>query len=221
LGIVAISAHLDDAALSASASLTGRDATVLTVFAGMPPPEVELSFWDAHTGAANSKDRQIERLAEDAEVMRLMSAQGRYLDELDSQYRPSGEPPDLDRVAGAIARYFNGDSTEAWIPAAIGGHPDHIFARDAALRAALIAGLPEVVLYADYPYVLSFGVPSWLSRRPAEVSLTPGQRETKTKIISAYRSQSPALGLGDADLAASPAKLNTELFWRIAPESAT
>lgn len=221
MGIVAISAHLDDAALSASASLAGRDATVLTVFAGMPPPEVELSFWDAYTGATNSKDRQIERLAEDAEVMRLMSAQGRYLDELDSQYRPSAEPPDLDRVAGAIAGYFNGDSTEAWIPAAIGGHPDHIFARDAALRAALIAGLPEIVLYADYPYVLSFGLPSWMAGRPAEISLTPGQRETKTKIISAYRSQSPALGLGDADLAASPAKLNTELFWRITPESAT
>jgi LmbE family N-acetylglucosaminyl deacetylase len=219
LGIVAISAHLDDAALSASASLAGRDATVLTIFAGLPPPELELASWDELTGATNSARRQSERLAEDAEAMRLLSTTGRYLDELDSQYRPSGEPPDLHRIAGAIAGYFTRDSTEAWIPAAIGGHPDHVLARDAALRAALIAGLPEIVLYADYPYVLSFGLPSWMTGRPAEVSLTPGQRETKTRIIGAYRSQSPALGLSEADLAADPAKLDVELFWRVAPES--
>jgi LmbE family N-acetylglucosaminyl deacetylase len=216
LGIVAISAHLDDAALSASASLAGRDATVVTVFAAMPPPEVELSSWDAHTGATSSKDRQTERLAEDAEAMRLLSAQGRYLDELDRQYRRSGERPGLDRIARSIAGYFTGDSIEAWIPAALGGHPDHAIARDAALQAAAIAGLPEIVLYADYPYVLSFGLPSWLTSRPTEISLTSSQRETKVKIIRAYRSQSLALGLSDADLAASPAKLNTELFWRVA-----
>ncbi len=97
MGIVAISAHLDDAALSASASLAGRDATVLTVFAGMPPPEVELASWDELTGATSSARRQAERLAEDAEAMRLLSASGRYLDVLDSQYRVPGRAPDLDR----------------------------------------------------------------------------------------------------------------------------
>ncbi len=216
MGIVAISAHLDDAALSASASLAGRDATVLTVFAGMPPPEVELSSWDAHTGATNSRDRQAERLGEDAEAMRLLSARGCYLDELDRQYRRSGDRPDLDRIARSIAGYFTGASIEAWIPAALGGHPDHAIARDAALRAALMAGLPEVVLYADFPYVLTFGLPSWMTNRPTEISLTSGQRQTKIKVIRAYRSQSRALGLGDSDLAASPGKLDTEIFWRVA-----
>jgi len=219
LRIVAISTHLDDAALSASASLAGRDATVLTVFAGLPPPEIELASWDRHTGATNSADRQIERLTEDAQVMRLLSAQGRYLDELDSQYRPSGQPPDVGRIAESIAGYFDGDSAQAWIPAAIGGHPDHVLARDAALRAAVIAGLPEIVLYADYPYVLNFGLPSWLTSRPAEVRLTAEQRETKTSIICAYRSQRLALALSEADLAANPAKLNTELFWRVDPQA--
>jgi LmbE family N-acetylglucosaminyl deacetylase len=217
LGIVTISAHLDDAALSASASLAGQDATVLTVFAGMPPPEVELASWDELTGATNSARRQAERLAEDAEAMRLLSARGRYLDALDSQYRPSGRTPDLDQIAESIAGYFGGDSTQAWIPAAIGGHPDHVLARDSALRAAMIAGLPDIVLYADFPYVLSFGLPSWMTRRPDEIGLTHRQRETKSKIINAYRSQAPALGLAQADLAANPAKLNTEFFWRVAP----
>jgi LmbE family N-acetylglucosaminyl deacetylase len=222
LGIVAISAHLDDAALSASASLAGVDATVLTVFAGMPPAEIGLASWDAHTGATNSADRQTERLAEDAEAMRILSARGRYLDELDSQYRPPGQVPDLERVAQSIAGYFGGvggEETEAWIPAALGGHPDHALARDAALRAAVIAGLPGVVLYADYPYVLSCGLPSWPAGHLAEVSLTAGQRETKTRIIRAYRSQSHALDLSDADLAANPSKLDAEYFWRVTTDS--
>ena len=219
MGIVAISAHLDDAALSASASLAGRDATVLTVFAGMPPAEIRLASWDARTGATNSAERQTERLAEDAEVMRILSARGRYLDELDSQYRSPGQAPDLERIARSIAGYFSGDSTQAWIPAALGGHPDHALARDAALRAAVIAGLPGIVLYADYPYVLSFGLPSWPAEQPTVVNLTAGQRQTKTRIVRAYGSQSLALGLSDAELAASPSKLDTEFFWRVAPDS--
>jgi LmbE family N-acetylglucosaminyl deacetylase len=221
LGIVAISAHLDDAALSASASLAGQDAIVLTVFAALPPPQVELASWDQHTGATKSADRQLERLAEDAEAMRLLSARGRYLDVLDSQYRESGPPPDIDRIAESIAGYFDQDSTQAWIPAAIGGHPDHILARAAALRAAAIAGLPEIVLYADFPYFVSFGLPPWLPEPPEQVNLTPSQRETKSKIIRAYGSQAPALSLSDTDLAANPAKLSTELFWRIAPSAVT
>lgn len=219
MGIVAISAHLDDAALSASASLAGQDATVLTVFAGMPPPEIELASWDELTGATSSARRQAERLAEDAEAMRLLSARGRYLDVLDSQYRASGRTPDLDRIAESIAGYFDGDSTQAWIPAAIGEHPDHVLARDAALRAAMMAGLTEIVLYADFPYVLSFGLPPWMATRAEEISLTHRQRAAKSRIIDAYRSQAPALGLTQAELAANPAKLNSELFWRVAPKS--
>jgi LmbE family N-acetylglucosaminyl deacetylase len=216
---VAISAHLDDAALSASASLAGQDATVLTVFAGMPPPEIVLASWDELTGAANSARRQIERLAEDAEAMRLLSARGRYLDALDSQYRASGPAPDVDRIAESIAAHFDGASTQAWIPAAIGAHPDHVLARDAALKAAMLAGLTEIVLYADFPYVLAFGLPPWMKKRPDEISLSHEQRAAKSKIINAYCSQAPALGLGQAELAANPAKLTTELFWRVSPDS--
>jgi LmbE family N-acetylglucosaminyl deacetylase len=221
LRIVAISAHLDDAALSASASLAGQDATVLTVFAAMPPPEIELASWDRHTGATNSADRQAERLAEDAEAMRLLSAQGRYLDELDSQYRIDGQEPDLDRIAASIAVYFEGDGAQAWIPAAIGDHGDHALAREAALRAVRIAGLPEIVLYAAFPYILNFGLPQSMTGPKEVVNLTAEQRDLKLKIINAYRTQRAALALAEADLAANPAKLNTEYFWRVDPDSLT
>jgi hypothetical protein len=240
LAIVAISSHLDDAALSASASLAGAGATVLTVFAGMPPEGFGVSLWDRLTGAASSAARQAERLSEDAEVMRLLAARGCYLDEREAQFRPAGSVPDLDRLAGRMARHFAG-AGEVWLPAAIGKHADHLIARDAGLRAAALAGHQHVVLYADFPYVIRYGWPAWVSGLQAGpfldpapwlahelagtgliaepgsaevITLSPAQRATKTAIIGAYRSQAMALSLGPDDLASNPAKLDYELFWR-------
>ncbi len=241
MAIVAISAHLDDAALSASASLSGAGATVLTVFAGMPAPGFGVSLWDQVTGATNSAERQAERLAEDAEVMRLLGARGCYLDEREAQYREARADLDLDALAGRIAAHLTG-ADEAWLPAAIGRHGDHVIAREAGLRAARLAGHRHVVLYADFPYVITYGWPAFVTGQPAStyldaepwlaheltaaglaisagtagvVSLRPAGRELKTRIIGAYRSQAAALRLRGEDLACQPEKLGYELFWRV------
>jgi LmbE family N-acetylglucosaminyl deacetylase len=241
LAIVAISAHLDDAALSASASLSGTGATILTVFAGMPPPGFELSLWDRVTGAVTSAARQAARLEEDAQVMALLGARGCYLDEREVQYRAAGPEPGLERIAEQIAGQLN-DAGEVWLPAAIGKHEDHIIAREAGLRAVRLAGLRNVVIYADYPYVITYGWPASISGRQPDpyldaepwldhelgaagiaasvstaevVTLSPAQRELKTKIINAYRSQASALSLRAEDLADRPAKLDYELYWRL------
>ncbi len=240
MAIVAISPHLDDAALSASASLSGAAATVLTVFAGMPPPGFEVSLWDRLTGAASSAVRQAERLDEDAEVMRLLGTRGCYLEEREAQFRARGADPDTGRLAERIAGYLT-SADEVWVPVAIGKHRDHIIVRDAGLRAARLAGHRAVVLYADFPYVISYGWPAWITGRPGDrylesepwlahelaaaglatpvrtaevIRLSPDQRELKTKIIKAYRSQASALNLRQEDLAAQPSKLDYELFWR-------
>jgi len=240
LTIVAISPHLDDAALSASASLSGAGATVLTVFAGMPPPGFQVSLWDRVTGADSSAARQAERLAEDGEVMRLLGARGCYLDEREAQYRETGSEPEAAQLAEKIAGYLI-DAAEVWLPAAIGRNDDHIIVRDAGLTAARLVGCDSVVLFADFPYVITYGWPASLSGKPdpyldsepwiahelaaaglpasvatAEViRLSPAQRELKTKIINAYRSQATVLRLGPGDLAAEPQKLDFELFWRL------
>ena len=241
MAIVAVSPHLDDAALSASVKLHGVNATVLTVFAGMPPPGLTVSLWDRVTGASSSAERLAERLAEDAAVMSLLSAHGSYLDEREEQYRQAEPPPDVGRLAGRIAEHLAG-ADDVWLPAAIGRHPDHVLARDAGLRAAAATGHGDVMLYADFPYVISYGWPSWVSGhradpylnseiwlaeqfaaagldapvRSAEVMrLTSAQRAAKVEIIAAYRTQASALGLTTAALARDPAKLDYELCWRL------
>jgi len=238
---VAVSPHLDDAALSASVNLHGVGATVLTVFAGMPPPGLTASLWDRFTGASTSAQRQAERLAEDKAVMSLLSARGSYLDEREVQYRQAEPAPDLDRLAGRIAEHLTG-ADEVWLPAAIGGNPDHVLARDAGLRAAAATGHRDVMLYADFPYVIAYGWPAWVSGQPADpyldpeiwlaeqfaaagldapvrsaevITLSSAQRAAKAEIIAAYRSQASALGLTAAALTREPSKLDYELCWRI------
>jgi LmbE family N-acetylglucosaminyl deacetylase len=240
---VVVSPHLDDAAVSASAVLGSGGATVVTVFTAMPPAGWRTTWWDRLTGAASSRQRQQERYAEDAEAMRLLSAESVYLDELEALYRGNGDgPPDLERATARMAECFAG-ADELWLPAAIGGHRDHVFARDAALRAAAVAGFTVVMLYADYPYVITYGWPAaatgaerrpyldndfWLDDQllvagfdPEEmakcvgaVKLDTAQRERKARIIAAYASQARALGVAAEQLAADPSKLDYEIFWR-------
>jgi hypothetical protein len=241
LAIVAISPHLDDAALSASVRLHGVNATVLTIFAGMPAPGLSVSLWDRFTGASSSAQRQAERLAEDAVVMSLLSAHGRYLDEREIQYRHGEPAPDIDRLAGRIAEHLTG-ADEVMLPAAIGRNPDHVLARDAGLRAAAATGHRDVVLYADFPYVIAYGWPCWVSGQPADpyldseiwldaqfseagfdapvrsadvIRLSPAERARKAGIIAAYRTQASALDLTAAALARDPGKLDYELYWRL------
>jgi hypothetical protein len=236
---VAVSPHLDDAALSASVALSGSGATTVTVFTALPAPDMPASWWDRLTGGSSSVERQRERLNEDAAAMRLLSARAVHLGEAEALYR-DGDPdlgPVVERLTEELA-----DADEVWLPSAIGGHRDHAFARDAGLRAAAAAGHVDVMLYADFPYVIAYGWPAWVSGRPARVyldaafwladqldsagldagsltpvvtRLSPAQQARKAEIIAAYRSQADALRLAPRDLAADPAKLEFELAWRM------
>jgi hypothetical protein len=234
-----VSPHLDDAALSASVGIGATTATVVTVFAALPAPDMPASWWDRLTNAATARERQQDRLAEDRQAMRLLSAHGLYLDQPEALYR-NGDP-DLAGIAGQLTGLFEA-ADAVWLPAAIGGHRDHGFAREAGKRAAAAAGHAAVVLYADFPYVISYGWPAWVTGRPAEpyldptfwladqleaagldpaaltatvTRLSPQQRSVKAGIIAAYRTQAPALGLTATDLARDPAKLAYELSWRM------
>lgn len=239
-GSVIVSPHLDDAALSASAKLGEGGATVVTVFTAVPAADWPTTWWDRLTGATSSRDRQLERLAEDEAAMRLLNARRLYLDEFEELYRSA--PPDLSAATDRLAECFRG-AEEVWLPAAIGGHPDHQMTRDIGLRAAANSGRDEVELYADYPYVVSHGWPAsltgrapepfidadfWLNRQLTRAGLDPDylntelvtldreQRALKRQVIRAYQSQAPVLSLGSSDLTADPTKLDYELRWTMA-----
>ena len=137
MSIAAVSPHLDDAALSASVALGRGGATVITVFTALPPADSPVSWWDRLTGATSSVQRQRERLAEDAAALRLLSARGVHLDEPEALYRDSD--PDLDRAVERMTGLL-AQADEVWLPSAIGGHRDHMLARQAGLRAAVAAG---------------------------------------------------------------------------------
>ena len=73
----------------------------------------------------------------------------------------------------------------------------------------------------------------WLADQLVQVGLDPAalepqltrfdsaQRERKARVVAAYASQAPALGLSQTDLAASPGKLAYELHWRAASPPAS
>ena len=237
--IAVVSPHLDDAALSASAAIGRHDAAVLTVFTALPPDGVTATWWDRLTGAASSRERQLERVAEDAEAMALLGARAVHLGEPEALYRDG--PADTGRAARLMTAELAA-CDEAWLPAAIGGHADHIAARDAGLAAARATRHKYVMLYADFPYVIHYGWPSWVTGRPGSAYLDPdfwlddqlaaaglgaGRLEPavtrlsaaecarKAAAIGAYRSQAAALRLTAADIAADPAKLRYELSWRL------
>jgi len=239
-----VSPHLDDAVLSASHRLRPGAATVVTVFAGTPATSVGLTAWDAFTGATDSAARMLERYGEDDEAMRrLGGVPAVRLDYLDSQYRETPHA-DADAIATTLAEMIDGDADidAVWLPAGIGGHPDHVATRIASLRAVADFEHLVVYLYADFPYVATFGWPSWAVDGTIEPYLNGAafldaemraqgltelalQREIihaddvgvkrKRHAIEAYRSQLPGLKLHRATLDADPDLLRVEVAWRL------
>lgn len=151
--VVVVSPHLDDAVLSAWLVLTGnRPTRVISCFAGIPHPFVQGS-WDHRTGLPSAAAVAVRR-AEDVSALALAGSEAVHLDLLDEQYRGGRDAPRAELAA--LLREHLTDAHEVWLPAGLGGHVDHIAARDAALSATTSA--QRVRLYADLPYA---GQPSW------------------------------------------------------------
>ncbi|MEJ7569156.1 MAG: PIG-L family deacetylase [Gaiellaceae bacterium] len=158
---VVLSPHLDDAALSCWSVLSETKATVVNVFAGVPAPGV-VGEWDRVVGSTDGASLVAMRRREDRVALHELGCQAVYLDFLESQYR------DGDSVEDIVATIRNalGDATEIVVPAGIGGHPDHLQVRAAALRIAAASCLP-LRLYAELPYAAAFGWPAWVTGMPA------------------------------------------------------
>jgi LmbE family N-acetylglucosaminyl deacetylase len=212
--VVAVSPHLDDAALSAGNFLSTCDQPVLlTVFAGMPERYGPLTAWDALCGFAEGDDVVALRRVEDRRAAAKLGATARWLEFVDSQYRSS--PPSAADVAAAIASVVT-ESRAATIALPLGIlHDDHRLTHDACellLRNqwSLVANW---VAWSDVPYRARS--PQHVADRleslrqqgfqlsPSDFSMTDAKRAA----LKAYASQ--VAGLGEVAMrdAAQPEQL--------------
>lgn len=235
--ILLLSPHLDDAVLSCWSLLRSEfRLTVVTVFAGIPPPG-RTGRWDAVAGVPNAVALMRARRAEDAAALALAGRRGVHLPFLESQYRrlqPPLEHDRLDRLLAGIRRAVR----EVVAPAALGvQHEDHATLRDYALALAK-QGIP-VRLYADVPYCTVYGWPSWVTGQPARPHLdvdaawaigggpspllltrehavverlSPEESSAKLAAMRAYLTQFPTLDRGPIAQLSNPQVHPFELF---------
>jgi LmbE family N-acetylglucosaminyl deacetylase len=255
-----LSPHLDDAVFSAWEVLSAPGTRrVVTAFAGVPAPGFVTDLDRAH-GAADSAEWMLRRHADDRAVLALVGCDPIHLDLLEVQFRAYRN----DRIRAAISQdpvRFLGlvvdepglstdpadladlllphirDEPVIYGPAGIGRHPDH---RDLALATVRLAErVPEVWLYADSPYYLFNGLPSWVveERRPRAgeevadalsalgldpsrldqtvVRLPPDSFEQKLRAMRRYGSEFPSV---QADLARNGHSVDLmryEVAWRV------
>jgi len=223
-----LSPHWDDAVFDCWSLLTdARELQVANLFAGIPAPG-QLAIWDAITGAEDSAARAQERMDEDALALARAGRHPLNLGLLDAQYRIGAPEPGLQRLDRTLCEALGGAETgearvtaRVYVPAAIGGHADHLLVRRYG-RMLARAGIP-VTLYADLPYCVLHGWPPWVDGgeedphrnvdafwlsflgdvpelgelRAAEVErLGPEQAAQKLAAMRAYATQFPCVNYG-------------------------
>ncbi len=234
--LLAISPHLDDAALSIGAGLAeaaqgGAQVTVYTAFAGTASPPYSPAAERMHTlwGLSSDDDAPQYRRQEDIAALDHLGVDHRHGRFLDSIYRrlPDGQwltdrapgrqklainrrSTDSDRelvaeIVGEIGPIVDElDPTLIVTCAAVGEHPDHEAARDAALFVARDKNIP-IRLWEDLPYA-TFGsdvgeLPAGLRLGAPDVeAVGPEAWTRKLEAVKCYPSQLLVLHGPDKDL---------------------
>lgn len=222
--LLAVSPHLDDAILSAGATIAawveaGGQVVVCTAFAGVPPGPPSPVAAAFHADCGLGDDAISVRRHEDREVLALLGARPLHLNFLDAVYRRAGgrwlcghrramfdpalpdEPSLTADLATVLAKVIRSVRPEVvWTCAGYGQHVDHRLTRRATTRAC--AGGTRLWLWEDLPYALTDpphvprrGRPQVLERPPVEV--VARHLERKLAAVAGYRSQLPMLWPGE------------------------
>jgi LmbE family N-acetylglucosaminyl deacetylase len=233
--VAVLSPHLDDAVLSSWSVLRrGEAVRVVNVCTAIPEPGPPPP-WDRLTGARDRAERMRERLQEDREALAAAGCEAIHLGFLDHQYRAAA-PLDEQELAASIEEAAP-HASELWAPAGIGGHPDHVQVRDAAIALAERGGV-ALRLYAELPYAAKHGWPAklargrtrqalaiedwWAAFLPRGVDPSPtiqplSRREArrKARTLALYRTQLPGLGMGAVGQLMRPGKLRYEVSFAV------
>jgi len=221
--VLAVSPHLDDAALSVGALLAGlasgeAEVHVVTLFAG--PPQEPLSpvarAFHADCGLPGDSTAVEMRHHEDLAAMGVLGARGHHADLLDAVYRrrlDGGWLCDHDRamfdgmsaaedimaaVSASVERFRALVAPDLILTcAAVGGHTDHLLVRTAVMAIALRTET-EAFLWEDLPYAFGTTLPPDIG--PAlRVPAAPNDWARKQKAIACYSSQTQMLWPGQSD----------------------
>jgi LmbE family N-acetylglucosaminyl deacetylase len=215
--LLVVSPHLDDAVLSAGATIAAARAQVVvcTVFAGLPEPPLSTPAREFHAVCGLGDDAVAVRRAEDRAALALLGAEALHWDFLDGIYRRRGagwlierlgshldvatdfEPELADAIASALRELVRSLRPSAvWTCAAIGDHVDHRVVL-AASRAACAAEDVALCLWEDLPYAVGRPAPSVGAPLAAEPA-GPAGLAAKLDAIGCYGSQLGML-FGDED----------------------
>ena len=225
--VLVLSPHLDDAVLSAWCDLPG--AVVANLCTAVPPSGVVGDF-DRAKGAIDGAAFMAARREEDSVALALADVGSRIeLGFLDAQYRDRPLDPDAIRAALPPAERI-------LAPAGLGGHPDHVAAREAALATGAM-----VTLFADLAFAARVGWPSWVTgeepRRhwrpearwelflaavpgrltPRAIALDAEQLAAKERALRTYATQFEVLNGGPVNRLLNPAVLGFEVRWDVGP----
>jgi LmbE family N-acetylglucosaminyl deacetylase len=234
-----VSAHFDDAVFSAAGVLVpgGAAVTVLTVCAGAPADGV-VSEWDVLGGFTSGAAAAAVRAEEDRRANEIVGASTVRLGICDEPYQVAGFPHG-EAVAG-LAPLLEPVLDEAgtiWVPAGLGGHPDHVGTREAVL-ALVPAASGRVRFYADCPYAFAYGWDTADSDRAAThrwapalarieeylgvprahaVRLDDETMRVKLAMLACHESQLRAMLPEFPDLLDLDGRLRRELYWAAGP----
>lgn len=164
-----LSPHFDDVALSCGGTVArdtrSAQVTVVTVFAGDPPGELNQFAQFQHRRWGTSDDTVDARRAEDIEAMKALGAEPEWLDFPDAIYRgdlylsdedlfgaiKAADADTVGRVRDAVGQLLDKLlPAKVFAPLGVGGHVDHRLVREAALAARRPG--TTVFLYEDFPY---------------------------------------------------------------------
>lgn len=237
---VIVSPHPDDAAFSCGALMTehGPSTRVVTVCGGVPPAGVEAGDWDQRCGFTTARAAALVRKAEDRRACASVGAEVVSLSRYDRPYANGDR--DVEGLAATLRPLLGG--AHVLLPAAIGAHPDHLLARDAALRVVRTLGL-TASLYGDVPYASAGGwtrpeadreprlrwrpvldevaVAGFALSAPRWRRLDPAEAANKITLARHYASQLCGLGAHHPRLMHVRGDLATEVYWDLTPTDPT
>jgi LmbE family N-acetylglucosaminyl deacetylase len=222
--VLAISPHLDDAALSVGATLAGfsmrgADVKVLTLFAGVPhEPLTDVArAFHAKCGLPEDASAVAVRRDEDRAAMHELGAHAHHGEFLDAVYRraPDGQwlcqhdqamfdaqPLDedlLDDLSSEVRHALHTVDPDLVLTcAAVGDHIDHRLTRAAVLHAATSTTTP-ILLWEDLPYAI--GDPPVTTPHPTR-PITAEAWKQKRRGIARYTTQVRMLWPTNTDWAA-------------------